>query len=505
MASNTTKPKEDTWAASPFGRNDAGDIIVRSSDSVKFSLHKLLLSIASPVFSDMFSLGNGATVDEKSDKGVPIVSVSEHSETLDPFFKLLYPLRKPSVGTLTKIAALLEAGRKYQAVGVIDPMATALHAHTTTDSRRVFAIACRFGMEAEARLAAESAVKWDYEERTKLKYIPEMEHITAGAYFRLLYHLRTRSGPLLANHWDSLSFIDRNTADGLTLTTTNEKAPTWAPSQAFLAGLPHIVWNHYAIFKTNRYDVVLRSADGSSFSAHKIVLSVASAPLGSAIRELSTNGYLDITESPRATFLLLQCCYGFPLVDPTITADGARLSDLHEKMILAQKYRLSNVVAEARCLFREFCKSNPLRSYFIAHRIGWSDEQKLAAKHAVSDAGLNILNSYVQEMEFSPAWVYFNLLQYEEAARAASRAVTIRYSSRTLEDICYDDQRYWGRSLTVKATVSDPATAKKIFPIVSREISLYSNRQCTPHSGNLFYESQLMEDALETALSEVYC
>ena len=72
--------------------NDA-DIVIQSCDSVNFRVHKLVLSLSSAFFGDMFSLPqpfNQEVVD-----GLPVVRLSEDADVLKCLIPMLYPI--PSV------------------------------------------------------------------------------------------------------------------------------------------------------------------------------------------------------------------------------------------------------------------------------------------------------------------------------------------------------------------------------------------------------------------------
>ena len=62
---------------SPFDDPDA-DIVIRSAEGISFRLYKVILSKASSVFRDMFTLPDG-----QSHRGPQTVDVSEDADTLD--------------------------------------------------------------------------------------------------------------------------------------------------------------------------------------------------------------------------------------------------------------------------------------------------------------------------------------------------------------------------------------------------------------------------------------
>ncbi|KAI9508196.1 hypothetical protein F5148DRAFT_1198873 [Russula earlei] len=96
-------------AQAPF--DDArADIILQSSDGVQFRVYKSLLSLASPIFADMFRIPSPTSSSPNPDDERPVVH-------LDFFLRHLYP-----IGTLDEAAAvptrrvggLAEFARKYR-------------------------------------------------------------------------------------------------------------------------------------------------------------------------------------------------------------------------------------------------------------------------------------------------------------------------------------------------------------------------------------------------------
>ncbi|KAI0366975.1 hypothetical protein BV20DRAFT_609555 [Pilatotrama ljubarskyi] len=171
-------------ASDPFNRDDA-DLIVRTSDNVDFHVHRLILSLASPVFAAMLTFPQPPGTDPQR----PVVDLLEDSETLDVFFRVLYPLTDPEERCFPLIRKVLAAAMKYEASAVIASMRRAFPSLVKDDPPRVFAIACLFGMEEEAKVAAKEAV---IANRVIESACVELDEIPAGAYYRLLKLHRTR-------------------------------------------------------------------------------------------------------------------------------------------------------------------------------------------------------------------------------------------------------------------------------------------------------------------------
>jgi hypothetical protein len=93
--------------------------MVQSSDLVNFRVNKLVLSVSSPFFADMFSLPQppeNETVD-----GLPVVAVvqlSEDAEILNSLLTMLYPVPSAVPTSYDKALELLTAAQKYDMAGV---------------------------------------------------------------------------------------------------------------------------------------------------------------------------------------------------------------------------------------------------------------------------------------------------------------------------------------------------------------------------------------------------
>lgn len=180
-----------TDASSPFDHPDA-DVIIRSSDNIDFRVFKLFLSFASPVFKDMFTLPQvteGNNLDETKD-GLPIVQVTEDGETLKNLFLLCYPVDGPVLDKLGDVLMLLEAASKYSIERAQKRAQEWLIASRFMERHAmlVFSVACRYGLEKEARLAAKATL---YHPICKPSYGKELNFMTAGQLYQLIqYHWR---------------------------------------------------------------------------------------------------------------------------------------------------------------------------------------------------------------------------------------------------------------------------------------------------------------------------
>lgn len=92
---------------SPLELFDVPDanLIIRSSDSVDFRVHKPVLAVASPVFKDLFSLPQPP--DSESDDDLPVVQLPEDSELLHSLISIVYPVPTVTPDSYEKVLYLL--------------------------------------------------------------------------------------------------------------------------------------------------------------------------------------------------------------------------------------------------------------------------------------------------------------------------------------------------------------------------------------------------------------
>jgi len=175
------------FAQAPFDHVDAADIIVRSSDGMYFRMIKLLLSLASPIFKDLFSLPRSTEGIDEAKDGLPIVDLAEKSGTIKNLLSFCYPaIYNGNVGlveTLSEVSALLEVVQKYEMEGIRKAVVRSLIQPRFLEQEplRVYAIACRHKLETEARLAAKHTL---HRPSMEDAYFEELASIDAGQLYR---------------------------------------------------------------------------------------------------------------------------------------------------------------------------------------------------------------------------------------------------------------------------------------------------------------------------------
>ncbi|KAL5634367.1 hypothetical protein ACGC1H_002433 [Rhizoctonia solani] len=147
------------------GFTQGGDITLRSTDGVDFSVHSVLLSLASPVFSDLLQTGNNREA----------IRFSEQAKVLALMLKFIYPRPAPIISSLDLFDNALRVANKYQ----LESMKQRLQEQLTrvesplsvfTNPMSVLYLASLHGLTTEAELAANLASKlYDFGQGDDLK------------------------------------------------------------------------------------------------------------------------------------------------------------------------------------------------------------------------------------------------------------------------------------------------------------------------------------------------
>jgi len=132
-----------------FDAPDA-DIILRALGPPirDFRVHKLLLSLASPVFKDMLSLPQPASDDsgESTVAEAEVVEVTDPAEALEIVLRMIYPFNTPSLnGGFNTLVECLVITDKYEIKGAKSRLYSLLTRMNATQPLRVYATATRFG------------------------------------------------------------------------------------------------------------------------------------------------------------------------------------------------------------------------------------------------------------------------------------------------------------------------------------------------------------------------
>ena len=180
-------------ASSPFDEPSDGDVILKSSDGVLFRAHKVILSLASPFFRDMFSLPQAGSPPDGL-ANAPVIPFSESSEIIDALLRFIYPEEDPDLKPVHEIEGAVEAAIKYDIPKCISALRKKLIQCASKEPIRVFMIACKNNLadvaSAAAHLSLRRPILYSFELGSVVLPFSALEDITAGSLFRLIEYQR---------------------------------------------------------------------------------------------------------------------------------------------------------------------------------------------------------------------------------------------------------------------------------------------------------------------------
>lgn len=151
----------------PFDADSPGDCIIQSSEGHKFKVFKVVLSLASPVFRDMFQLPQPSDINtggHHTEDGLPIISLSETSPVVVCLLKSIYPPSDQTYnGKVRLVGDVYEALLKYDVpVNRIEARLKWMYSETEDSPLRssaldLYALAWRLGLRREVRAASRYA------------------------------------------------------------------------------------------------------------------------------------------------------------------------------------------------------------------------------------------------------------------------------------------------------------------------------------------------------------
>lgn len=410
-----------TLGPPPFNKAHEEDFALLTSDNVLFYARKSILVEASPFFCDMFSLEQPPHVNPSSKLGIHgAIPFPEDSSTLELLLRLCYDLTDAVVKDIPTIARVWEAARKYQLRDAKESAKNWIWTHVYTSPLQVYAFACRYNLEDEAVVAAEV---WKDRFAQKFRradsgfsmavegasYIPEMDDISSGAYFRLLQYVRTPSDSV---DWRPFSFCRPQFSSAY----RNAQKRLEQPKR----DVPPLLFSEA---HARSVDFVLKSTDGLEFGVHKLVLELAGGrKLIDNAAEQTSEG-LPLCRVGAIGWVLakvIQLCY--PLGAPGVFQD---LPAVQEILRFASKYEMTPIVNMAKAQLMQLVQSTPLRVYFVFAENGWMEEAEQAARVLATH---QIEDHYVPEMEDVSARAYYRLLRYYHECRTVINRVTARHS-----------------------------------------------------------------------------
>jgi hypothetical protein len=166
---------------------DDADVVIRVADTLDFRVHKLMLSLVSPFFRTMFTVPQPPT---NTPDTLPHVDVHESVETWENILRFIYRVPNPAIDDLQDLESLLLAATKYEMQSIIDAykMNFEDRRFIQRDPLHLYAIACRCGLDDQAKYVARNA-----ELLVVIKRTPDdLSGLTMASYHRLITFLVER-------------------------------------------------------------------------------------------------------------------------------------------------------------------------------------------------------------------------------------------------------------------------------------------------------------------------
>ena len=163
------------------------DVNIVSSDGVQFRVRKSLLSLVSPVFSDLFSIPQPNTSSDSDDPN-DLINLSEPSKTIKLILSLAdCPPASILIESLSDIANLLQAADKYDIKTIQDHAWYSLTQPKFLENEplRVYVIASRYGAHNTAALAARYVLRYPVLHQ---RYFSELEIVNGGAIYHIFHY-----------------------------------------------------------------------------------------------------------------------------------------------------------------------------------------------------------------------------------------------------------------------------------------------------------------------------
>lgn len=366
------------------------------------------MSSASPAFADMFDVGDPETSvaegDPPDEDDLPIVDVPEPQRVLYHIIRNCYPVPHEKINDLDQLALVYAAAAKYEMDAVTVSLGDSLEAFQETHPLQTFALACRFGLQYLARLAAlqrGTHLRFRVVESAKAPhalwkdvtcascYVTEMKGMQAGAFYRLIEYVRTKK--------ETIFYQDPQASKR---ESSQSPAPVVTFQMTQFSDANIRVQSHHSHSQSTFFDL------------HTIVLSTSSPTLKEEIEKISVSSesseilpILQLPEYDNILRIILASCYPCMLASMPMPT----LAELPEVVVAAKKYKLFNLIDICRKSITTYTSEDPLRVYLVAAECGWKDEARTAA---VRLAQLARECEYSPYLEVADTSVYFPLLKF---------------------------------------------------------------------------------------------
>ena len=187
----TVTPYTSHMLPDPFTTED-GDVVLRVGPDDTFRVHKLVLSLASPVFNDLFQSAQPDTPDEGREGTPPTLSLTDAPEAVDLLLRFIYPgVVPPTITNLAVLSALLTIADKYN-VSMVPPVVKerlAAKEMLEKDPLGVYIEACRWRFTDETKAAARRLTPFKIMDSPSLR---NLHNLSEDDLFRLRWFIEKR-------------------------------------------------------------------------------------------------------------------------------------------------------------------------------------------------------------------------------------------------------------------------------------------------------------------------
>ncbi|KAG8690459.1 hypothetical protein FRC11_011446 [Ceratobasidium sp. 423] len=152
-------PPEPSASGRPRPKTEfsqGGDLILQSIDGSRFSVHSIILSVASPVFANMFEVASRGSGE--------VVELAETGEMIDLMLRFIYPKESPTISSFDMLDKAMHVANKYELEGMHRQLCRELGTPSSPvscykDALGAFAFATAHGLNEEIKLAQSLAQK----------------------------------------------------------------------------------------------------------------------------------------------------------------------------------------------------------------------------------------------------------------------------------------------------------------------------------------------------------
>jgi len=174
----------------PFTTED-GDAILRVAPDDIFRVHKIVLSLASPVFKDLFQTAQPDQPD-RGQNGLPTIPITDPPESVDLLLRFIYPgVVPPIITDPIKLSALLTIADKYGVQMILPIVEERLDDEVVLeeDPFGVYIVARRWGFTDVAKSAARRLTLHKVMASPSSK---DPQSFTGDDFFRLVWFMQRR-------------------------------------------------------------------------------------------------------------------------------------------------------------------------------------------------------------------------------------------------------------------------------------------------------------------------